>query len=46
MNLADFAAAKAAEDLYLVIDNANCDLAQFARMFKVIDADRVSADEV
>lgn len=46
MNLADFAVAHNALDLYLIIDNANAELAQFTKMFKVIDAVRVSTDDV
>ncbi len=42
MNLANLAEAKGAQMMYLVLDRKHEQKAQFERMFKMIDADRVA----
>lgn len=46
MNLANLAEAKGAKELYLIIDKYHGELKQFLRMFKVIDATKVSSTQV
>lgn len=46
MNLANFAEKKGAQDMYLILDKEHVQLKQFKRMFKVIDAERVSSASV
>lgn len=43
MNLANLAEDKGASDLLLIIDKDHTQMSQYKRMFKVIDAERVTA---
>jgi hypothetical protein len=46
MNLANFAEKKGAQDMYLILDKEHVQLKQYKRMFKVIDAERVTAESM
>jgi hypothetical protein len=46
MNLANFAEKKGAQDMYLILDKEHVQLKQYKRMFKVIDAERVTSADL
>lgn len=44
MNLANLADQKGAKEMFLLLNKDHAQLSQYKRMFKVIDAERVTRD--